>query len=304
MSLTVLHTAVNRFESTGNLAVGVALVLSLVGPEPALAQESTPADGGAAPASADEPAFFWTDTSLSLLPYGSGFAVDPSEQSTFTFEHAHESKIGDTFVFIDYTHFRDTDGDDTTWYGEFGPRFSLGKILDKDLSHVLFRRSLFEIKDVLFATQYERGEDPDVAEAVLLGVGFDLDVRELGVLGGLAKFNYVQLNFYGRAEMVEGVQSGFRDGQITMVASYPFSIGNMQLLADGYFDWVLGFGNEDWSYHINPQLTIDLGARRNNPGKLFVGLELDLWWNKYQIPDSAGFDTNQSALSLMIKYHL
>ena len=29
------------------------------------------------------------------------------------------------------------------------------------------KRSLFEIKDVLIATQYERGEDPDVAEAAL-----------------------------------------------------------------------------------------------------------------------------------------
>ena len=157
---------------------------------------------------------------------------------------------------------------------------------------------------MLFATQYERGEDPDVAEAVLLGVGFDLDVRELGVLGGLARFNYVQLNFYGRAEMVEGVQSGFRDAQITMVASYPFTIGNVQLLADGYFDWVLGFGNEDWSFHINPPLTVDLGARRDNPGKFFAGIELDLWWNKYQIPSSSAFDTDQAAISLMFKYHL
>lgn len=273
------------------------------------AQDAAPGDDGSGPSAAAAPAedsgaFLWTNSNLTLLPWGDGYEVDPSEQSTLTFEHAHASKIGDLFMFIDFTKFHDTNGDDSNWYGEIGPRFSLGKILDKDLSHTLFDRSLFQIRDVLFATQYERGEDPDVAEAVLLGVGFDLDVRELGLLGALTKFNYVQLNIYGRNEMAAGVESGFRDAQITMAASYPFMIGKVQLLADGYFDWVLGFGNEDWNFHINPQLTVDIGALRNNPGKMFAGIEIDLWWNKYQIKNTSAFDTNQAALSLMFKYHL
>jgi nucleoside-specific outer membrane channel protein Tsx len=274
------------------------------------AQESAPSPGDAAagsqePASQDEGRFLlWSDSSLSLLPWGDGFEVDPAEQATLTFEHAHESTIGDTFLFVDYTRFLHEDGDDTTWYAEIGPRMSFGKVFDKDLSLTLFKRSIFEIKDVLLATQYERGKDADIAEAVLLGIGLDLDVREAGLLGGLAKFNYVQLNFYGRAELIEGAESGFRDAQITMVASYPFRIGQSQFLVDGYFDWVLGIGNEDWNFHINPQLTMDLGAIRDKPGKLFVGIELDLWWNKYQIVNSPAFDTNQSALSLLIKYHL
>lgn len=290
----------SRRTAIGAVRVAVVATLTFV-PIAGRAQEAPPA----ADAPAEDPGFFiWTDTSLSLLPWGDGFEVDPSEQTTLTFEHAHESRIGDTFLFVDYTKFLHQDGDDTTWYAEIGPRFSLGKFFDKDLSRTLFKKSLFEIKDVLFATQYERGEDPDVAEAVLLGVGFDLDVREAGLLGGLTKFNYVQLNFYGRNEMVQGAESGFRDAQITMVASYPFKIGKAQLLADGYFDWVLGIGDEDWSYHINPQVTWDAGAGRGKPGRLLVGLELDLWWNKYQIPSSSAFDTDQNALSLLVKYHL
>jgi nucleoside-specific outer membrane channel protein Tsx len=250
--------------------------------------------------------FLWADTSVSVLPYGSGFEVDPRDQSTLTFEHAHESKLGDIFAFVDFTKFHDvpSGADDSTWYGEIGPRFSFGKMLGKDLSHTFFRKSLFEIKDVLLALQYERGEDPDVAEAALIGVGFDLDVREAGLLGGLGKFNYVQLNFYGRAEMTEGTKSGIRDMQVTMVASYPFKTGRVDWLLDGYFDWVLGLGSEDWNYHLNPQLTADLGGLLwNAPKKLYAGVEIDLWWNKYQIPNSAAFDTNQQALSLLFKYH-
>jgi nucleoside-specific outer membrane channel protein Tsx len=92
--------------------------------------------------------------------------------------------------------------------------------------------------------------------------------------------------------------------QVTMVAARPFSVGKARFLADGYFDWVLGLGSEEWSYHLNPQVSVDLGNLWNTPDKLFAGVELDFWWNKYQIPSSAAFDTNQSAVSLMFKYHL
>ena len=254
--------------------------------------------------SSDDPGFFfWTDTSISLLPYGGGFEVDPPDQSTFTIEHAHESKIGDLFMFVDFTHFHNTDGDDTTWYGEIGPRLSIGKLFNKDLSFTFFDSSLFEFKDVLLALQYERGEDPDVAEAALIGIGFNLDVREAGILGGLNKFNYVQLNIYGRAELTEGTENGINDMQVTMIASYPFTVGNSKFLIDGYFDWVLGLGEEDWSFHFNPQITMDVGANWDFPNQFFAGVELDFWWNKYQIPDSSAFDTDQTAVSLLLKYH-
>lgn len=272
---------------------------------PVLAQESEAEGSDATPATEEAPGFFFfSDNSLSLLPYGKGFEVDPSEQSAITFEHAHASKIGDLFMFVDYYKWHGTPGDDTSWYGEFGPRLSFGKIFNKDLSHTFFEKSLFEIKDVLLATQYERGEDADAAEAVLVGIGFDLDIREAGLLGRLGKFNYVQLNIYGRAELAKGVEHGINDVQISMVASYPFSIGKHQFLIDGYFDWVLGLGDEEWSYHLNPQVTMDLGASWDDPGKLYVGFEFDFWWNKYQIPSSSEFDTDQAAVSLLLKYHL
>jgi nucleoside-specific outer membrane channel protein Tsx len=286
--------------------VATALVLSLLGsPVHAQQTDTTPiATSTETPKS--EGFFLWTDTSVSVLPYGYGFEVDPREQSTITIEHAHASKIGDFFGFVDLTKFHGAGSgvDDETFYGELGPRLSFGKITGNDLSFHLFSKSAFEVKDVLLAMQYERGEDPDVAEAALIGIGFDLDLRQEGFLGGLGKFNYVQLNFYGRAEMTEGARDGIRDMQVTMVASYPFKVGNSDWLLDGYFDWVVGFGSEDWSYHLNPQLTMDLGAAVwDVPRKFYAGIEIDLWWNKYQIPDSAAFNTNQAAVSLLFKYH-
>lgn len=238
--------------------VGLATALFLLCSGAAAAQVVGEAAQNNSGTPAKQPYFLWAENSVSLLPYGWGYEVDPSEQSTFTFEHTRASKIGDFFMFVDFTRFHDANGgDESTWYGELSPRLSLGKTLDRDASFTLFRRSLFEVKDVLLAAQYERGEDPDVAEAALVGIGFDLDVREAGLLGPLGKFNYTQLNFYARSELVDGVEHGFEDMQASMVAAYPFEIGSTQFLVDGYFDWVLGLGSEEWSYHLNPQIKAD-----------------------------------------------
>jgi nucleoside-specific outer membrane channel protein Tsx len=295
------------------LSLSVAATLSAGA---ARAQNATVANGEAArshevatdtTAPVKQPSYFnWSDNSITLLPYGWGYKVDPSNQSTFTFEHVHDSAIGDLFLFIDATKYHGSSAgvDDNTWYGEISPRLSLGKTLNKDLSFSLFGKSLFEVKDVLIAAQYERGEDSDAAEAALVGIGFDLDVREAGLLGPLGKFKYIQLNLYARDDLATNAQHGFRDAQITMVAARPFTIGSARFLVDGYFDWILGIGSEQWSYHINPQITLDVGNIWGNPDKFYAGVELDFWWNKYQIADSSAFHTNQQALSLIFKYHL
>jgi nucleoside-specific outer membrane channel protein Tsx len=80
-------------------------------------------------ATPEQPLFFWMDNSITVLPYGWEYAVDPEEQSTLTFEHAHELAIGDLFFFIDGTRFHDVSdelGDDAewTWYGELSGRRS------------------------------------------------------------------------------------------------------------------------------------------------------------------------------------
>ncbi|MNR45808.1 hypothetical protein D3C85_1647010 [compost metagenome] len=56
--------------------------------------------------------------------------------------------------------------------------------------------------------------------------------------------------------------------------------------------------------HINPQIKYDLGKLLGEkPRQLLVGIEYDYWSNKYGIEDSPGFDTNQSAASLLLQYH-
>jgi nucleoside-specific outer membrane channel protein Tsx len=139
---------------------------------------------------------------------------------------------------------------------------------------------------------------------VLVGMGVDLDVRALGLLGRLGKFKYLQVNVYARSELTETAKNGFRDMQVTVAAGYPLQVGGARFLIDGYFDWNLGFDTGVMSFHINPQLKLDLGHLFwNAPEKLYAGVELDFWWNKFKIRSTPEFGTNQYALSFLIKYH-
>src|SRR3546814_215484 len=99
----------------------------------------------------------WQNNSLTYL-YGKNFAVDSAGgkegdiQQTITFEHAIGWTWGDMFLFVDNKWYNGISGSDGhTYYGEFSPRLSLGKISGADLS-------FGPIKDVLISATYERGE--------------------------------------------------------------------------------------------------------------------------------------------------
>lgn len=226
----------------------------------------------------------WQSNSLTYL-YGDGFAVNPEEQHTLTFEHASGWNVGDLFFFVDYTYFqdeRDPDNGKRSYYGEFSPRFSLSKILNTKFS-------VGPVSDVLLASTYEFGEG-DV-ETLLLGPGYDLDIPY---------FDYFQLNFYHR------FPANGRDGdttQITPIWSVTLPVGSSDVLVDGFVDWVI---DNDDSYHanlhFNPQIKYDLGKYLGWQAKRFyVGVEYSYWKNKYGIKDSAAFDSDESVTSLLLK---
>ncbi len=223
----------------------------------------------------------WWDASATLL-YGSDYDLAPSdEQTTVTFETAGGWKYGDWFAFQDVIQFNGAS--DRTTYGEISPRFSFGKIFNKDLS-------LGPIQDVSLALTYEEGEGP--VESFLYGIGLDI---------AIPGFSYFNLNTYKR----QGINSANNsDGwQFTPVFRVDFPVGNANIVLDGFVDWVFSADNSGYeeNVHINPQLKYDLGkslmgdAKAN---KLFVGIEYDYWKNKYGVK---GID--QNTYSVIAKYH-
>lgn len=235
----------------------------------------------------------WQDNSLTYL-VGRDYTVSPDRQQTLTFEHANGWKYGDTFLFVDVTAFNgetDPGTGGVAWYGEFAPRFSLGKLSGRGLA-------AGPVRDVLLATAYEFGEG-DV-ESWLVGPGVDLDIPG---------FDYVQLNVYRRHPR-HG--DGEAQWQVTPVWAWTVPVGRSDLRVDGFIDWVVDNGRGRHAHlHFNPQVKYDLGKAAGWGEKtVYVGVEYDYWKNKFGIDDDGvlGRDvlggTDQNTASLLLKVHL
>jgi len=224
----------------------------------------------------------WHNESISVLQ-GDHYEVTPARQTTVTLETASGWAWGDMFAFVDFINFNDSSCE-TAVYGEITPRWSTSWLSGKQISAGI-------IDDVMLITGYEAGRG-DV-ETGLLGAGFNLNVN---------RFTFLHV------DLIQRLPNGGRDGetvQITTAWAYPFSIGSIDALIDGYTDWVV---NSDGSFHrnlhFNPQIKVDLGKIVGmKKGSLWTGLEYDYWHNKFGIKNSSSFDTDQSAFSALIKYH-
>lgn len=231
----------------------------------------------------------WQNNSLTYL-VGSDFQVDPKTQQTVTFEHVSGWSFGDLFFFVDSIHYnggRNARGDNSSWYGELSPRFSLGKLSGQAIS-------FGPVKDVLLATTWEFGRGD--LNNYLVGPGFDLAVPG---------FDFVQLNtYYRRADTPDGARGVW---QITPVWAWTQPLGKSDLLIDGFIDWVVDNDSRSGAhanFKFNPQVKYDLGKAMDwSPKQLYVGVEYDYWKNKYGIKDSSAFKTDQSATNLIVKLH-
>nr|MBF0684362.1 hypothetical protein [Pseudomonas sp.] len=238
----------------------------------------------------------WQNNSFTYL-YGKNFAVDSAGgkegdiQQTITFEHASGWSWGDMFMFVDNKWYNGISGSDGhTYYGEFSPRLSLGKITGADFS-------FGPITDVLIAGTYERGEDRN--RNYLLGPAVDLKVPG---------FDRLAINaYYRKPDGITGKPSG--QWQITPTWAITIPVGKSDILFDGYIDWVVNdkkSGNSELkkNFHFNPQVKYDLGkALDYAPGKLYVGIEYDYWSNKYGIGDSSDFNTDNNVTNFSVKAH-
>ncbi|MGZ0657509.1 outer membrane protein OmpK [Coraliomargarita sp. W4R53] len=256
--------------------IGLLCVASAVQAEEVLAQEGS---GNFTPEWVQ-----WQDFSLTYLNGGT-YRVDAEDQQTVTFEYVNAMSFGDSFLFVDYIDYLDTDGEESAFYGEFSPRLSLGKITDRDWS-------LGPIKDVLIATTYEFGEG-DV-ESFLYGMGLDLNIPG---------FDYFHLNLYYRSpKSHNNLSEGW---QLTPCFSYTLPVGQSEIIIDGYIDYVFASENSGYeeNLHINPQIKYNLGKLLwDETQRLYVGIEYDYWSNKYGLKDLP-FRTDQSAYSFLLKYH-
>jgi len=226
---------------------------------------------------------FWSDNSITLLygeNYENPFGAD-RDLTTVTFEHASGHNWGDVFFFVD----RHNGGDDnlSEIYGELAPRFSLSNLSGTKLE-------FGPVKDVLIATTWEFNNwDNDFASGnqdnFLYGIGLDWNVP------GMAFF---QTNMYYVSN-----DNTKDDQQLTVVYGAPFSIGEVDIMIDGYIDWSTGEDDHKSDFHFNPQVRADVGKFMGiTKSKLEVGIEYSHWKNKF------GSEASEDVVSALVKFHL
>lgn len=223
-------------------------------------------------ASAD---ILWQDLSATYLN-GSNYRVGDPDRQVYTFEHVAGTSWGDSFMFLD--HLRSDNGDREN-YGEWAPRFSLGKLSGHSMAFGL-------VKDVLIASQIEMSK---FQTNYLYGVGFDL---------ALPAFKFTQLNLYRRQN--ENVDDSW---QATLVWGLPFNIGGQEFLYDGFIDWASASSDQSAHMNFTSQLKWALHPLLGIQSRLYLGIEYAYWLNKFGVKDSPGFRTNESNLNLLVKWH-
>ncbi|NVJ99190.1 MAG: hypothetical protein HWE25_13630 [Alphaproteobacteria bacterium] len=234
-------------------------------------------------AAEDNSPLLWMDNSATLL-VGTGFEVPGDDITTLTLEHVSGWTWGDLFAFVDLQDYHDSATQDTSWYGEFSPRLSLGNLAGLKFSDDGL------VRDILISTTWERGKNG--VEALLIGGAVDLN---------LPGFSFFKVNAYARKDT--GLGAGFEDMQWTFAWSKPIKVGNEAFVVDGFIDYVVGWGPQASTIHFVPQLKWDIGAKWGRPGKVWLGTEIDIWKNQFGIKDTPDFNTDQVAINAILKVH-
>ena len=223
-------------------------------------------------------AFDWTLTefqsNLGVINTPSFAGGGTNTTVVFTIEHSDGWAYGDNYFFIDLAESTTPFYNNWDIYAEYYANFSLGKITGRDV-----------------------GFGPVADIGLIAGVNWDLDAKVLKYLPGirfaldLPGFNFANLDFTAYIDDNSGVAKGGAPIQtdsymIDFNWGYPFSIGRHDFAINGHLEFIDSrrdsFGNKVEAHLLNQeQIRWDIGKALNGtPGKVFVGLELSIWFNK------------------------
>lgn len=219
--------------------------------------------------------FDWTTTEIHFQ-YGNNFerafsAENDQQATVYTLQRADGWRYGDNFFFVDFTDAENTGAD---IYSEFYSNFSLGKILDKQMS-------FGPINDI----------------GAIAGINYAKDAKVIKYLPGvrlswtIPQFAFFNTDITAYIDDSRGVNRG---GAPTESNSYmvdvnwalPFSIGKHDFSLEGHVEYIDSrsneFGGNVKSHFLGqPQLRYDLGKTLfDKPGFMFTGLEYQFWINK------------------------
>ncbi len=231
----------------------------------------------------------FSDTNLSVQ-YGDGykqaFGNNKGSSSTgtvVTIENMASYQWGKHFLFIDRFSGSSIINDFT--YGEFAVDFSLSNLLGSQLEGDW-------LKDAYIVNQWEMATASN-SDNILTGIGARWKVSTNA---------FVDTNFYRRFQDKAGLNNQ-DNWQFTAVWMVPFKVGESRFVFNGFMDYATAFNNnlgrQSGVFHIQPQLKLDLGHYIEKSGTVFIGLELDIWRNKFA---QAGVNETTPQIKLQVHF--
>lgn len=230
--------------------------------------------GSSAFAQAGEP---FSDWDVQLL-YGTSFNepdVDGDiSKGLVTFENAAGWKWGSSYAFVDLLRsYSAADQDATEVYGEWYPSASLRALSGRSPGDGF-------VRDVSVTLALNAGVRSTGPQAFVMLPGFTADLAVPG-------FKFFTLGVYAYIDRskFEGEEFGARGTsfQITPSWSVPFHVGRASFVLDGFADYIGSHGELDYQFLAQPQLKIDASPLWGKEGQLFVGVEWQVWQNKYGV---------------------
>lgn len=208
-----------------------------------------------------------------------------TEVVQYGFEHFSTWRFGENFYFVDVVS---GSAGEVDIYGEWYSTFSLGKILDKDLS-------VGPLRDLGLIAGFNFGADPDIL-IYLPGVRLAWDIPGFVFLN--TDFMAYITDFGGTRS--EGAPKEDDSWMIDLNFATPqVELGPTKWNLEGHMEWIDSRDNEfgeqvrDW-YLSQIQLRMDLGEHIGlGPNTLFAGLEWQLWLNKL------GSDQDENTLNAL-----
>lgn len=194
--------------------------------------------------------------------------------AVFTIEHSDGWAYGDNYIFIDLAESTTPFYNNWDIYAEYYANFSLSKITGHSVSFGI-------VSDIGIIAGVNWAMDAKVLK-YLPGVRFSLDLQG---------FDFANLDFTGYIDDASGVAMGGAPKQtdgymIDFNWGYPFSVGRHDFAINGHLEFIHkridSFGNRLSAHVLNQeQIRWDVGKAMNgNPGKVFIGLEISIWFNK------------------------
>lgn len=195
-------------------------------------------------------------------------------KNIFTFENTAGGRWWSSYLFVDVLRsWSDADANAKEVYGEWYPSVSLRALAGKE-------RSKGFLRDVSLTAGLNTGVRSTGPSpfAVLPGLTFEFNLPGFAFFS-VGTFAYIDRGrFQGQPTDCTGTTF-----QITPSWSVPFRIGSVNLKADGFVDFLGPHANCEAWIVTYPRLMMDLSEHWQKPGKLFLGVDLGYWHNKYGI---------------------